>query len=77
MAKGDSELDTTEIMRAITKYTDTGVSVMDAVIQYTIDEDLEVEVVGEIIRRSPILKSKIYEEAVDLNMVEKIARLPI
>ena len=64
-------------MRKISKYTDKGVPYIDAIIAYVEEEDLEIEVVGQIIRSSPVLKSKIYEEAMELNMVEKIARLPI
>ena len=50
---------------------------IDAVIYYAEKYGLEVEVVGEIIRRSPVLKAKIYKEAEELNMVEKLTRLPV
>lgn len=72
-----TELNSTIILQKISKYTERGVPFMDAIITYAEEEDLEIEVLGEIIRRSPVLKSKIYDEAVDLNMVEKFARLPV
>ena len=53
-----------------------GVPYIDAVIDYAERHRLEVEVVGEIIRRSPVLRAKIYMEAEELNLVEKLARLP-
>jgi hypothetical protein len=71
------EIDSTIIMRKIEKHTKKGVPFIDAIIAYAEEEGLEIEIIGEIIRRSPILKSKVYDEALDLNMVERIARLPI
>jgi predicted aldo/keto reductase-like oxidoreductase len=71
------EIDSTTIMKKIEKHTKKGVPFIDAIIAYAEEDGLEIEILGEIIRRSPVLKSKVYDEAVDLNMVEKIARLPI
>jgi hypothetical protein len=50
---------------------------IDAVLDYAERNGLEVEIVGEIIRRSPVLKAKIYREAEELNMVERLVRLPV
>ena len=71
-----TELNTNIIVNKISKYTDNGVPFIDAIVAYAEEEGLEIEVLGEIIRKSPVLKSKIYDEAIELNMVEKIARLP-
>ena len=72
-----TELNSSIIIKRISKYTDNGVPFIDAIVAYAEEEGLEIEVLGELIRRSPVLKSKVYDEAVELNMVEKIARLPI
>lgn len=71
------EINSTNIMQKIEKHTKKGASFIDAIVAYAEEEELEIEVLGEIIRRSPVLKSKVYDEALDLNMVERIARLPI
>lgn len=71
-----TELNTNIIISKISKYTDDGVPFIDAIVAYAEEEGLEIEVLGEFIRKSPVLKSKIYDEAIELNMVEKIARLP-
>jgi len=71
-----TELNTKIIVSKISKYTDNGVPFIDAIVAYAEEEGLEIEVLGEFIRKSPVLKSKIYDEAIELNMVEKIARLP-
>jgi predicted aldo/keto reductase-like oxidoreductase len=71
------ELNSEKIMREISYMIDSGVSYIDAIVEYSEQNGLEIEVLGEIIRRSPILKAKIYEEAEGLNLVEKIVRLPI
>ena len=71
------ELNSERIMNEIQQYVEAGVPYMDAVIEYAERNEVEIEVVGEIIRRSPVLKAKIHREAEELNMVEKTARLPV
>lgn len=71
------ELNSEKIMRDIAYMIDSGVSYIDAICEYASKNELEIEVVGEVIRRSPVLKAKIYEEAESLNLVEKTVRLPI
>tara|TARA_B100000925_G_C21632846_1_gene313797 strand:- start:243 stop:476 length:234 start_codon:yes stop_codon:yes gene_type:complete len=77
MAEIKLELNSEKIMRDISHMIDQGVSYIDAICEYAAQNELEIEVLGEIIRRSPILKARIYEEAEDLNLVEKTVRLPI
>ena len=77
MAEIKLELNSEKIMREISYMIDSGVSYIDAIVEYSEQNNLEIEVLGEIIRRSPILKAKIYEEAEDLNLVERTVRLPI
>lgn len=71
------ELNSEAIMREIQEYIESGVPYIDAVIEYAERNDVEIEVVGEIIRRSPVLKAKIHSEAEELHMMERTARLPI
>lgn len=71
------ELNSERIMNEIHEYVEAGVPYMDAVIEYAERNDVEIEVVGEIIRRSPVLKAKIHREAEELNMVDRVARLPV
>lgn len=71
------ELNSEKIMNDIREYIEDGVPYIDAIIDYSEREGVEIEVLGEIIRRSPVLKSRIYEEAEKLNMVEASARLPV
>jgi predicted aldo/keto reductase-like oxidoreductase len=71
------ELNSELIMREIQEYIDSGIPYIDAVIEYAEKNEVEIEVVGEIIRRSPVLKAKIHSEAEELNMMERTARLPV
>lgn len=71
------ELNSELIMREIQEYIDNGIPYIDAVIEYAEKNEVEIEVVGEIIRRSPVLKAKIHSEAEELNMMERTARLPV
>ena len=72
-----NKLNSEFIMNDIASLISKGVPYIDAVIDYAERHNLEIEVIGEIIKRSPVLKAKIYREAEDLNMVEKLIRLPI
>jgi predicted aldo/keto reductase-like oxidoreductase len=71
------ELNSERIMREIQEYIKAGIPYIDAVIEYAEKNEVEIEVVGEIIRRSPVLKAKIHDEAEELNMIERQAKLPI
>lgn len=50
---------------------------MNAVLLYCERNSIEIEFAGELIRRNPILKSKIQLEAENLNFLKKQSRLPI
>lgn len=53
------------------------VNYMDAVIHYCEKMNLEIESIGEFIRKNALLKAKIQEEAEQLNFLEKSAHLPL
>jgi|TARA_R110000782_G_scaffold182998_2_gene273243 hypothetical protein len=72
-----TELSSELIMNEIQQYVNSGIPYIDAVIEYAERNSVEIEVVGEIIRRSPVLKAKIHSEAEELNMIERSARLPV
>ena len=72
-----NKLNSEHIINDIAEVISKGVPYIDAVIDYADLHNLEVEVIGEIIKRSPVLKAKIYREAEELNMVEKLVRLPV
>jgi len=75
--KALQKLNSERIMNDIARYITQGVPYIDAVVEYAEKNGLEIEVVGEIIRKSPLLKANIYKEAEELNMVEKLVRLPV
>lgn len=77
MNKIESQLNSEKIMLEIADMIKSGVPYIDAIVEYCEKNELEIEVAGEIIRRSPILKAKIYEEAEELNLVERQVRLPV
>ena len=58
------------------KFTDNGgLSIMDTIVHYCESTGLEIDVVSTLI--SPALKAKIREEAENLNMMKKSAKLPL
>ena len=75
--KALQKLNSERIMSEIAGYISEGVPYIDAVVEYAEKNGLEIEVVGQIIRKSPLLKANIYREAEELNMVEKLVRLPV
>lgn len=50
---------------------------MDAVIHYCEQNNIEIDAVAAIIKNSPIIKSKIQDEAEELNYLPKTNKLPI
>ena len=71
------DLKAEQILKEIAKWVNEDVSFLDALAHYADKHDLEVELIGEIVRRSPILKAMVREDAEKLNMLEKTSRLPI
>lgn len=71
------DLKAEQIMKEVAKWVNDDVTFMDALAHYADKYDLEIELIGEIVRRSPILKAKVREDAERLNMLEKTVRLPI
>ena len=62
-----------EIQR-LTRNLDT--SYMDAIVYYAETYDIEIETVAELVKKIPVLKSHLLDEAEILNLVEKSAKLP-
>jgi hypothetical protein len=71
------ELTAESILREVSKYVNEEVSYIDALVHYADIHGIEVEVIGDIVRRSQIMKSKVHEDAEKLNLVAKTQRLPI
>ena len=66
-----------QILLEIQKYVCDEVSHIDALVYYAEVNNIEIDLIGEIIRRSPVLKSKVRDDAERLNMVERSSKLPI
>ena len=71
------ELNSEKIHKEILNYINREVSYIDALVFYAQKYDIEIEVLGEMIRKSPILKSKVRDDAELLNLVEETVKLPI
>lgn len=48
-----------------------GVTYIDALVEYAKKNDLEIEAVADIIKRSTIIKEKVRDEAVKMKMVKR------
>jgi len=53
------------------------VEYIDAVLDYCAKNNLEIEAMADVIQKSPLLKSKIQEEAEKLHYLKPTARLPV
>lgn len=71
------EIKVEEIHKEVSRYVNDEVSYIDALVYYAQKHDIEVELLGEIIRRSSILKSKVRDDAEKLKLVEPSHKLPI
>lgn len=59
------------IHQEISHMLSNGVTYIDAIIEYAKRNDLEIETVAEIVRRSSIIKEKIRQEALKMKLVKK------
>lgn len=57
------------IHREIEHMLSNGVSYIEAIVQYSRDNDLEIETVAEIVKKSSVIKEKIRQEAVQMRLV--------
>jgi ppGpp synthetase/RelA/SpoT-type nucleotidyltranferase len=48
-----------------------GVSYIDALVEYARENDIEIETVAEIVKKSSTIKEKIRSEAVSLKMMKR------
>jgi hypothetical protein len=58
------------IHREILPYLDKGASYIDALIIYAEDNNIEIETLGDIIKKSCVLKDRIWKEASDNKTVK-------
>jgi len=66
------------ILKEVENYVNKDVTLIDALVHYSEIHNVEIELIGEIIRRSVVLKSKVREQAETLNlMAEKTSKLPV
>jgi hypothetical protein len=71
------DLKSEQILKEISNYVNKDVSFIDALVYYAEKYNLEVELIGEIVRRSPILKAKVRDDAEKFKLVEKTSKLPL
>mgnify|MGYP006883063752 FL=1 len=65
------------ILKEIENYTNEDVTIIDALCYYAEKYNLEIELLGEIVKRSPVLRARVEQEAEVLNLMEATARLPV
>lgn len=58
------------IHQEISYMLSNGVSYIDAIVEYAKKNDLEIETVAEIVKRSSVIKEKIREEALKMKLVK-------
>jgi hypothetical protein len=60
-----------KIHHEISHMLQSGINYIDALCEYARANDLEIETVADIVKKSSILKEKVRSEAVDLRMVKR------
>jgi hypothetical protein len=77
MIKVNGILDSQQFLRDIDALTSDGTDYMDAVVDYCQKNSIEIETAAAIIRRSEVAKSRLQQEAEDLNLLPKTPKLPV
>ncbi len=60
-----------KIHHEISRHISQGVPYIDALVEYAERNNVEIETIAQIVKKSSILKEKIRSEAVTLRMVQK------
>lgn len=60
-----------KIHNAIAPRLVCGLTYIDALVEYAKNNNLEVETVAEIVKKSPIIKEKLREEAIQMKLVKR------
>jgi hypothetical protein len=60
-----------KIHHEISEKLSKGVSYIDALVEYAKENDIEIETVAEIVKKSSIIKEKVRSEAITLKMVKR------
>lgn len=68
---------TQQILKEISQYMNDDVGILDALTHYANKHDVEVEVLGEIVRKSPTMMARATLEAEKMRLIEATHRLPI
>ena len=63
MATDVDTLNASVILKEITEYINKDVSIIDALVYFADKHGVEIEIIGEIVRRSPTLKNRVREDA--------------
>lgn len=72
------ELTAESILKEVNGYVNNEVSYIDAIVHFAHKHDIEIELIGDIIRRSAVLKSKVREYAERFNLLEeRTTQLPL
>jgi hypothetical protein len=59
------------VHQAISEKLAKGVSYMEALVAYAQETDIEIELLAEIVKKSPVIREKLREEAVGLNLMKE------
>lgn len=60
-----------KIHHEISRHISRGVPYIDALVDYSEKNGIEIETIAQIVKKSSVLKEKIRTEAVDLKMVKR------
>jgi uncharacterized membrane-anchored protein YitT (DUF2179 family) len=60
-----------KIHHAIAEKLSKGASYIDALVEYSKENDIEIETIAEIVKKSSVIKEKIRTEAVLLRLMKK------
>lgn len=60
-----------KIHHEIAEMLASGINYIDALCEYARKNDVEIETIADIVKKSSILKEKVRSEAVDLKMVKR------
>jgi hypothetical protein len=66
-----------KIMEELSSYMEGGTSSIDALVAYAEEHEIEIQTIGEIVKKNVALKAIVRDDAESLRLLEKTVKLPI
>lgn len=75
--KLEKKFDSNTFSMAVESKVKKGMGYLEAIISFCEENDMEPTAIGNLVKKSDVIKSKLEAECRDMNLLERTAKLPL